>query len=78
MNQIAGYEIEVRVNPELVRANEVPRLVGSNAKLRNLVQMPEPRPFSETLRRMYEATAPLALGTPGTTRVIRELSLSMV
>jgi len=62
MNHLAGYEIEVRVNPELVRANEVPRLVGSNAKLGSLVQMPEPRPFSETLRRMYEATAPLALG----------------
>ena len=57
MNQLAGYEIEVRVDPELVRANEVPRLVGSNAKLRSLVQLPEPRPFSETLRRMYEAPA---------------------
>jgi nucleoside-diphosphate-sugar epimerase len=57
MNRLAGYEIEVRVNPDLVRANEVPRLVGSNAKLRSLVQLPEPRPFSETLRRMYEATA---------------------
>jgi GDP-6-deoxy-D-talose 4-dehydrogenase len=55
MNQLAGYEIEVRVNPEFVRANEVSRLVGSNAKLRTLVQLPEPRPFSETLRRMYEA-----------------------
>src|ERR1039457_1632053 len=34
MNQLAGYEIEVRVNPEFVRTNEVPRLVGSNTKLR--------------------------------------------
>jgi GDP-6-deoxy-D-talose 4-dehydrogenase len=57
MNELAGYEIEVRVNPQFVRANEVPRLVGSNAKLRSLVQLPEPRPFSETLRRMYEEPA---------------------
>ena len=57
MNQLAGYEIEVRVNPEFVRENEVPRLVGSNAKLRSLVSLPAPRPFAETLKRMYEAGA---------------------
>jgi nucleoside-diphosphate-sugar epimerase len=55
MNQLAGYEIEVRVNPEFVRENEVPRLVGSDAKLRSLVKLPAPRPFAETLKRMYEA-----------------------
>src|SRR5271169_5022237 len=55
MNELAGYEIEVRVNPEFVRENEVPCLVGSNAKLRRLVNLPSPRPFAETLRRMYEA-----------------------
>jgi nucleoside-diphosphate-sugar epimerase len=55
MNELAGYEIEVRVNPEFVRQNEVPRLVGSNVKLRRLVNLPPPRPFAETLRRMYEA-----------------------
>ena len=55
MNEIAGYKIEVRVNPEFVRENEVPRLVGSPAKLRSLVDIPEPCPFVETLRRMYEA-----------------------
>jgi nucleoside-diphosphate-sugar epimerase len=55
MNQLARYEIEVRVNPEFVRTNEVPRLVGSNAKLRRLVELPAPRPFGETLKRMYEA-----------------------
>jgi nucleoside-diphosphate-sugar epimerase len=55
MNEIAGYKIEVRVNPAFVRENEVPRLVGSPAKLRSLVEIPAPRPFVETLRRMYEA-----------------------
>jgi len=54
MNQLAGYEIEVRVNPEFVRENEVPRLVGSNAKLRALVKLSEPCPFAETLKRMFE------------------------
>ncbi len=55
MSKIAGYEIEVRVNPEFVRKNEVPRLIGSPAKLRRLVNLEQPRPFTETLRRMYEA-----------------------
>ncbi len=55
MNQLAGYEIEVRVNPEFVRENEVAHLVGSNSKLRSLVKLPEPRPFSETLKRMFDA-----------------------
>jgi nucleoside-diphosphate-sugar epimerase len=59
MNQLAGYEIEVRVKPELVRANEVSRLVGSDAKLRSMIQLRKPRPFSETLRRMYEAPYPM-------------------
>jgi nucleoside-diphosphate-sugar epimerase len=54
MNQLARYQIEVRVNPEFVRENEVPRLVGSNAKLRALLKLPQPRPFAETLQRMYE------------------------
>jgi nucleoside-diphosphate-sugar epimerase len=55
MNEIAGYKIEVRVNPAFVRENEVPRLVGSPTKLRSLISIPPPRPFVETLRRMYEA-----------------------
>jgi GDP-6-deoxy-D-talose 4-dehydrogenase len=55
MNQLAGYEIEVRVTPEFVRENEVPRLVGSNTKLRSLVKLPPTRPFADTLKRMYEA-----------------------
>jgi nucleoside-diphosphate-sugar epimerase len=42
MNQIAGYTIEVRVNPAFVRANEIHRLIGDNHKLRRLVgELPE-------------------------------------
>ena len=33
MANIAGYHIEVRVNPAFVRANEISRLVGSNKRL---------------------------------------------
>jgi nucleoside-diphosphate-sugar epimerase len=55
MKDIAGCEIEVRVNPEFVRENEVPRLLGSTVKLRSLASVPPPRPFTETLRRMYES-----------------------
>jgi len=55
MNDIAGYKIEVKINPEFIRENEVPRLVGSPTKLRSLVEIPPPRPFAETLRRMYKA-----------------------
>ena len=55
MNDIAGYKIEVRINPEFIRENDVPRLVGNPTKLRSLVETPPPRPFAETLRRMYKA-----------------------
>jgi len=55
MNQLAGYEIEVRVNPEFVRANEVRRLVGSNAKLHSMVKLAPPWALAETLKRMYES-----------------------
>ncbi len=37
MNRIAGYAIEVRVNPAFVRGNEVLRLIGDNHKLRRLI-----------------------------------------
>lgn len=55
MKDIAGYEIDVRVNPEFVRDNEVTRLVGSQKKLRSLVTLSSFRPFRETLVHMFEA-----------------------
>ncbi len=55
MKDIAGHDIEVRVNPEFVRDNEVARLVGSSVKLRSVVTLPPFRPFQDTLRRMFEA-----------------------
>jgi GDP-6-deoxy-D-talose 4-dehydrogenase len=54
MRDISGHDIEVKVNPEFVRKNEVPRLLGSTAKLQSLADIPPARPFHETLERMYE------------------------
>jgi nucleoside-diphosphate-sugar epimerase len=55
MSDIAGYRIEVQVNPAFVRANDVLTLVGSNAKLRAVIGEVEQTPLAETLRWMYEA-----------------------
>lgn len=53
MAKVAGYAIEVRVNPAFVRGNEVKRLVGSNARLQTLVGFVPATPLDETLRWMY-------------------------
>lgn len=65
MAEIAGYAIEVKVNPQFVRANEVKRLVGSDAHLRhylgknlgeNLGKIPRIA-LRDTLRWMWQAKA---------------------
>ena len=55
MNEIAGYRINVHVNPAFVRANEVARLVGDNSRLAAVVGAIEPPPLAETLQWMYQA-----------------------
>jgi nucleoside-diphosphate-sugar epimerase len=55
LSSIAGYRIEVQVNPAFVRANDVLKLAGSNAKLASVVGAIEPAPLAETLRWMYQA-----------------------
>lgn len=55
MQDIAGYRIEVRVNPAFVRQTEVRTLVGSTARLRHLLGDVEGRPLDETLRWMLQA-----------------------
>jgi len=55
MSDIAGYRIEVHVNPAFVRANDVLTLTGSNAKLAAAIGPVEPTPLVDTLRWMYTA-----------------------
>ena len=54
MDDIAGYKIEVRVNPEFIRANEIKRLVGSNDYLHKVIGEQEYPHIKETLNWMYE------------------------
>ena len=55
MSEIAGYHIDVQVNPAFVRANDVLTLSGSNSKLTAVIGQLDPTPLSETLRWMYLA-----------------------
>lgn len=59
MAEIAGYRIEVRVNPEFVRAHEVKSLHGSRARLDATVGEMPWIPLQETLRWMYESREPV-------------------
>lgn len=55
MRDIAGYAIEVHINPALVRENELRYLAGDQSRLEKLVEFRPFRPLSETLNRMYAA-----------------------
>lgn len=55
MSDIAGYGIDVHVNPAFVRAREVQILVGNNDKLSSVIGAIPPTPLPETLRWMYSA-----------------------
>lgn len=53
LNKLAGYEIKIKVNPELVRANEISILKGSTIKLRSLVSYNLEKDIQKTLAEMY-------------------------
>jgi nucleoside-diphosphate-sugar epimerase len=55
MNEIAGYKIKVKVNPNFVRKDEIKSLTGSSEKLLNLIGNVEQCSFPDTLKKMYEA-----------------------
>ena len=55
MNEIAGYSIDVKVNPAFVRKDEIRSLTGSSEKLFNMIGRVEQCSFRETLKKMYEA-----------------------
>jgi len=53
--ELAGYSIEVDINPAFVRANEVKKLVGSNRKLAAAIGELELIPLADTLEWMFRA-----------------------
>lgn len=53
--EIAGFVPEIRVNPALVRSNELLKLTGSCARLWALTGFKPAIPLRDTLRRMLEA-----------------------
>lgn len=53
MEEIAGRGIEVSVNPAFVRANEIPRLLGCNKRLRDALGFAPEIPMRQTLASMY-------------------------
>jgi nucleoside-diphosphate-sugar epimerase len=53
MAEIAGYEIEVRINPVFVRDSEVRRLEGNASKLIAAIRSKNDILLSDTLRWMY-------------------------
>ncbi len=55
MSEIAGYEIEVKVNPAFVRTNEIQKLRGDNGMLQKLIHSAPQTPLFDTLTRMHSA-----------------------
>lgn len=58
MQEIAGYEIEVRVNPAFVRGNEVARLTGDNRRLQSMIGPLDIIPLRTTLEWMFANPLP--------------------
>lgn len=54
MNRIAGYEIDVAVNPAFVRENEIRTLKGSTMHLKKLIAYVPEYTIEDTLRAMFE------------------------
>jgi nucleoside-diphosphate-sugar epimerase len=55
MNEIAGYTMNVTVNPAFVRPNEIKELSGDTALLKQLIQPHFKHTIQDTLRWMYES-----------------------
>lgn len=60
VRKASGHELEIRVNPQFVRANEVSVLVGSAAKLRRMVPNVMPLAFGDTIEWMVRRGADAA------------------
>ena len=57
LEDISGHRLQVRVNPQFVRANDVRRLVGDPQRLEAAIGSVATRPLEETLAWMYSAPA---------------------
>jgi GDP-D-mannose dehydratase len=55
--EITGHSMEVRVNPQFVRQNEVPRLLGNPERLRTCIGYQPQTALREVLRWMLEVDA---------------------
>lgn len=55
MNEISGYEMNVDVNPDFVRKNEVNILTGDNGKLLKITNFVPSIPLNKTLLDMYKS-----------------------
>lgn len=55
MEDIAGYTMDVRVNPAFVRANDIGRLTGSPQALIEAIGPIDVVPLRDTLERMYRS-----------------------
>jgi nucleoside-diphosphate-sugar epimerase len=53
LESFAGYEIELKINPAFVRANEVKVLTGSAERLSSIIPTWQPIALEDTLRWMY-------------------------
>lgn len=53
MNQIAGYDIAVEVNPQFVRKDDIRSLSGSTKKLFSLIKKVPQKDFTSVLLSMY-------------------------
>lgn len=56
MEEVAGYKIQVQVNPDFVRTNEIKVLGGDNSKLTMLTGSAPSIPLKQTLIDMYQCT----------------------
>ena len=55
MDELAGYNISVKVNPDFVRENEIKKLIGSNEKLNTMISGLKKYPIDEILKNMYDS-----------------------
>ena len=54
LNKLANCTIQVKVNPDFVRENEIKELYGSNQKLLSVIDDYQTHKLSDTLEWMYK------------------------